>query len=118
MANKTLKTIMQGCLWFLIIVTFFIPSTIVHAADFSQQISSEDKAAFDQMLSPVMKIYNFVKYAASVVAVVIMLIAGIAYMVSGSDVKKRDNAKNMAGMVVVGLLVVWIAPYGVNYLVG
>ena len=115
--DKIVARVMQGLVFLLMLVTPMF-STQVHAADFSQQISSEDKAAFDQMLSPVMKIYNFVKYAASVVAVVVMLIAGIAYMVSGSDVKKRDNAKNMAGMVVVGLLVVWIAPYGVNYLVG
>ena len=115
--NKTLNVILQCLVFFL---AFIMPMSahVVHAVDFDNQISSTDKAAFDQMLSPVMKIYNFVKYAASVIAVVVMLFAGIAYMVSGSDVKKRDNAKNMAGMVVVGLLVVWVAPFGVNYLVG
>ena len=115
--NKTLNVILQCLVFFL---AFIMPMSahVVHAVNFDTQISSQDQAAFDQMLSPVMKIYNFVKYAASVVAVVVMLIAGIMFMASGSDIKKRDNAKSMAGMVIVGLLGVWIAPIGVNYLVG
>jgi type IV secretory pathway VirB2 component (pilin) len=113
--NKT--TILNIVVFFLAVLTP-MSAHVVHAVDFDDDLSSADQAAFDQMLSPVMKIYSFVKYAASVIAVVVMLFAGIAYMVSGSDIKKRDNAKNMAGYVVMGLLVVWAAPLGVNYLVG
>jgi type IV secretory pathway VirB2 component (pilin) len=107
--------LVQTVVFFLILVP---STTVVYAAEFDTEISSEDQAAFDQMLLPVMKIYNFVKHAATVIAVVVLLFAGISYMMSGSDIKKRDNSKNMAGYVVLGLLVVWIAPFGVNYLVG
>jgi len=93
-------------------------STIVMAVDFNQTISSQDKSTFDQILSPVMKIYNLVKYAASALAGVVLLFAGISYMTSGSDPKKRDNSKSMAMYVVIGLIVIWAAPMIVGLIVG
>jgi multisubunit Na+/H+ antiporter MnhB subunit len=91
--------------------------SLVSAVDFNQEISDEDKAAFDQILEPVMKIYNLVKYTASVIAVVVLLFAGITYITSGSDPGKREKAKNMAMYVVVGLIVIWAAPLIVNFVV-
>ena len=58
---------------------------VVAAVDFNSEISSADKATFDSMLSPVMKVYNLVKYFASAIAVVVLLFAGITYITSGND---------------------------------
>jgi|SRR3989338_2898256 len=91
---------------------------VVAAADFNSTISNEDKQKFDQILEPVMKIYNLVKYAATVLAVVILLFAGISYMISGGDPGKREKAKSMAMYVVIGLIVIWAAPLVVNFIVG
>lgn len=93
-----------------------IISTSVHAVDFDQDISPQDKAQFDEMLKPVMKIYNLIKYAASVIAAIVLLIAAISFMTSGSDPRKRDVAKGMAMYVVIGLVVIWVAPLAVNYI--
>ena len=101
---------------FLICAVFFA-APIAHAVDFDDDISSEDKATFDKILEPVMKVYSLVKYTASVVAVLVLLFAGISYMTSGNDPRKRDQAKNMASYVVVGLFVVWAAPMVVNFIV-
>lgn len=94
----------------LILALLFVLPTIVIAVDFDQQPSAEDKAKFDQILEPVMKIYNLVKYIASALAGVALLVAGITYMVSGSDPKKRDSAKSMGMYVIIGLLVIWATP--------
>ena len=91
---------------------------LVVALDYSQPISSADKATFDSMLSPVMKVYNLVKYFASAIAVVVLLFAGITYITSGNDPAKREQAKNMAMYVVIGLIVIWLAPLIVNFIVG
>jgi succinate dehydrogenase/fumarate reductase cytochrome b subunit len=91
---------------------------LVTGLDFNQSISSQDKATFDTMLSPVMKIYNLVKYFASAIAVVVLLFAGITYIMSGNDPGKREQAKNMAMYVVIGLIVIWLAPLVVNFIVG
>ena len=100
----------------LMFVLLQFASHVVVAAELNAPISPEDKATFDQILTPVMKVYNFVKYAASVVAVIFMLFAGISYMTSGSDIRKRDTAKNIAAYVLIGLFVIWAAPFAVNYL--
>lgn len=97
---------------------FVVPiiSTNAQAADFDQEVSPEDKAQFDEMLKPVMKIYNLIKYAASFIAGIVFLIAAITFMTSAGDPKKRDTAKSMAMYVVIGLVVIWVAPLTVNYI--
>ena len=71
---------------------------------------------FNQILDPVFKTYNFIKYFASVVAVVFLLIAGIQFMTAGSDSMKRETAKNRVAYVLMGLFVAWAAPHAVGYL--
>lgn len=101
----------------LVFFVGFMALQVVAAVDFNQTISPQDQATFDQILLPVMNIYNLVKYAASVIAVVILLFAGISYMTSGGDPGKREKAKNTAMYVIIGLIVIWAAPLVVNFIV-
>ena len=73
---------------------------------------------FDQILQPVTRIYDFVKYAATAIATLFMVFAGITYMTSSSDPGKKENAKNMIAYIIIGLIIIWAAPMIVNYLVG
>jgi hypothetical protein len=88
------------------------------AVDFNQTISPTDQATFDQILSPIMKIYNLAKYAATVIAVIVLLFAGITFITSGDDPGKREKAKNMAMYVLIGLAVIWAAPLIVKFITG
>lgn len=90
----------------------------VLAVDFDEEISAEDQATFDGILQPVMKIYNFIKYAATVLAVLFLIFAGVTFITSGGDQAKREQAKAMATYIVVGLIVIWIAPLIVGFLTG
>jgi len=101
----------------LVFLLSIIAMQFVSSADFDQDISDEDKETFDEILEPVMKIYNLVKYSATVLAVVVLLFAGLTYMTSGSNPAKREQAKNMVMYVVIGLIVIWIAPLIVNFIV-
>ncbi len=78
--------------------------------------SNSDTEAFAQIAQPIWKVYNFVKYFATVIAALVLLIAGIVFMASGSDVGKRDTAKHMMSFVVLGLIVVWVTPWIVTVL--
>ena len=95
----------------------FLLFLLVMPAVLAADVSDSDKAQFDEILTPVMKIYNLVKYSASVIAGLFLLFAGITYMMAGNDTKKRDQAKNMAGYVIIGLIVIWAAPFVINYLI-
>ena len=66
---------------------------MVHDVDFNDDLSSEDKATFDKILEPVGKVYNLVKYSASIVAVLVVVFAGMSVITSGKDPRKRDQAK-------------------------
>jgi len=89
MKNKTYAILGLAFMAFLLAMQFAL------AIDFNQTISAQDKATFDQMLNPVLKIYNFAKYTATVIAVVVLLFAGITYIVSAGDPAKREKAKSM-----------------------
>ena len=75
---------------------------------------SVDTGTFDQILQPVWKVYSFVKYIATAIAAIFLVFAGITYMTSGSDMMKRENAKHMIAYVIVGLIVIWAAPFVVQ----
>lgn len=98
----------------LIFAITLLGSKVVYAVDFDS--GNVDTSTFDQVLQPVMKIYSFIKYAASAVAGIVLLLAGITYMTSGGNPGKRETAKNMATFVVVGLIVIWATPFIVNYI--
>ena len=104
----------------LVVLGVLILPTVLAAgttAGMNTTITKEDKAKFDEILKPVMKIYNFVKYISTVVAAMFLLYAGIAYMTSGSDPRKRDQAKNIIMYVVIGLVVIWAAPFIIGLLI-
>ena len=72
---------------------------------------SVDVGTFDKILEPVWKVYSFVQYIATAIAMICLVFAGITYMMSGSDMSKRENAKHMIAYVVVGMIVIWAAPF-------
>jgi hypothetical protein len=83
-----------------------------------QLASSADPATYDEILQPIYSIYDFVKYAVTAISGLVLLFAGITYITSGSDVGKREKAKSMIMYVIVGLAVIWAAPFIVKLVLG
>ena len=79
---------------------------------------SADNATYDQILKPIQAVYDLVKYAVTIIAGLVLLFAGITYVTSGSDAGKRDKAKNMIMYVLIGLAVIWAAPFIVKLVMG
>jgi len=77
-----------------------------------------DTATYDQILQPVQAVYDLVKYAVTIISGLVLLFAGIIYITAGSDPGKRDKAKNMIMYVVIGLAVIWAAPFIVRLVLG
>ena len=105
---------MKGKFLLFLMLLFCTPFV---AAQFTNPLPG-DTTAFNEILEPVFKIYNFAKYAATVIAVLVLLFAGISAMTSGGDPGKREMAKNMAMYVIFGLIIIWAAPLVVNLIVG
>jgi len=81
-------------------------------------VSAADTATFDEILKPIQAIYDLVKYAVTIIAGLILLFAGITYITSGADAGKREKAKNMIMYVIIGLAVIWAAPFIVKLVLG
>ena len=89
--------------------------TTILIFNFLPLISATD---FEEILRPLQTIYDLVKYAATILAGLIMLFAGITYITSGSNPKKREDAKSMVMYVIIGLMVIWAAPFVVELILG
>ncbi len=100
----------------LVLIVSLVPMVSAEI-ELSETLSSDDEDAFDEILEPVMDIYNFIKYIATAVAALVLVGAGILFMLSGTDPRKREQAKSMVMYVVMGLVIIWIAPLLVDFLV-
>ena len=84
--------------------------------DLNGELNPEEQAQVDNMLEPVMKIYNLIKYAATLLGVIVIAFAGITFMTSGGEQGKKEKAKHMGSGVVIGLILIWIAPVAVQFI--
>ena len=107
---------MKKILWLVLVLSMLlVPSVVLAELDFDQDLTPEEEEQFDDILAPVMKVYNFIKYAASILGVLMLVFAGISFITAGGETGKKERAKNMAVGVVVGLIVIWVAPLVVKY---
>lgn len=104
----------------IFLIGLLVSMVFVQAAyaelDFSSEPSAEDQATFDEILAPVMKVYQFIKYAATIIGVLMLVFAGISFATSGGDNAQKERAKNTAAGVVIGLILIWVAPLIVEYI--
>ncbi|MBU0470567.1 MAG: pilin [Nanoarchaeota archaeon] len=103
----------------MLLALLVVPNVLAveQQAGIDTQITQGEKDQFDAILSPIFKIYNFVKYIVTVVAAIFLLYAGISYMTSGNDPRKRDQAKNIAMYVIIGMLIIWASPLIIGLLI-
>ena len=81
-------------------------------------VSAASNSEFDEILKPLQTIYDLAKYAATILSGLMLLFAGITYIISGADPGKREKAKNMVMYVIIGLMVIWAAPFVVKLILG
>lgn len=63
------------------------------------------------------QITNVVLYIVGVIAVVMLIIGGIKYVVSGGDAKKVTDAKNTVLYAIIGLIISFLAFAIVNFVI-
>ncbi|MBI2573569.1 hypothetical protein HYV86_06915 [Candidatus Woesearchaeota archaeon] len=98
----------------VILLLLLLPMALA-AVDFDQGLDPQDQAMADQILAPVMKIYNLIKYAASTIGVLMLVFAAITFMTAGGEQIKRERAKLMGAGVIIGLILIWVAPMIVRF---
>ncbi len=101
---------------FGLVMLFILIPLAVAEIDFEQELTAEEKDQVDDILTPILKIYNVIKYSATVIGVLVLVFAGVTFLTSGGDKFKKDKAKNMGMGVVIGLIVIWVAPLIVQFI--
>ncbi|MBT3304402.1 hypothetical protein HN592_03415 [Candidatus Woesearchaeota archaeon] len=102
----------------LLFLFLLLMPVVLAEIDFDQELTDEEEEQFDAILAPVMKIYSFIRYAATVIGVLMLVFAGITFVTAGGEMAKKEKAKNIATGVIIGLIVIWVAPLIVKYVFG
>ncbi len=89
----------------LLILTFALTGLAV-AADLAVPV--------DQ---PICRVYSLIKTIGSIVAVIMLAYSGFQ-LISSTDMADRATAKNIMLGTILGVIIIWLAPYVINYLTG
>ncbi|MGV8142260.1 MAG: pilin [Candidatus Pacearchaeota archaeon] len=100
----------------LMIIGYMLVLQVV-SAQFNGTITPQEQQTFDTILEPILRIYNLIKYAATFIAVIMLVLAGVNYIAGGSDPQKRESAKGTIMYVFIGLAIIWAAPWFVQFIV-
>ena len=103
-------------MWPLLFLLLLAIPIALAAPDFDRDLTPEEEAQFDEILEPIMRVYSFIKYAATVIGVLVLVFAGVSFITAGGEQGKKDRAKNMGVGVIIGLGIIWIAPVVVDYI--
>ncbi len=74
-------------------ISFLLLLLVVAEISFDEEPSDEGEAQFDEILSLVIKIYNFIKYPVLVFRVMMLVFAGVSYLISGGEQSKKEKEK-------------------------
>ena len=76
----------------LLVIALLMSIVFVQAAyaelDFDTELSSDEEATIDEILEPVMKVYRFIKYAATVVGVLMLVLAETMHKKNGQRIQQ------------------------------
>ena len=61
--------------------------------------------------------YNFIRIAAIAIGTLVAAIGGVMFMTASADVAKKEKAKYVLSYVVMGLMVIVVAPTAVQYII-
>ena len=88
---------------------------VVHAQINDGLNAADPKTVTTDLSGLIHNIINILLYIVGVAAVVMMIIGGIRYIVSGGDQQAVTNAKNTILYSIVGLVIAMLAFVAVNY---
>lgn len=74
------------------------------------EMTADEKADADLLLSPIWKLVRLAQYAATGIAALAYTFAGIVFLFAGQDPSLRDMSKMIATYTTGGLIFVWAVP--------
>jgi|SRR3989344_1023279 len=99
----------------ILLVLLLLPVALA-AISYDQELSTDDKQQLEIILSPALKLLRAAQYLATFAAVVMLIYAGVLIVMFGSEMEKRKRGKQVIAGVIIGLLVIWGAPYFIRFL--
>jgi len=81
-------------------------------------LAADSSEASDKINTMISGITDLVKNIATAIAALVLVYAGVTFMISGNDPMKRNQAKNIAMGAIIGLIVIQAAQPIASYVFG
>lgn len=89
----------------LLVMVLLMASTVFAQAD----LTPEQQEAMGEVESAIWSMYAMFRLIATAIGALMLAFTGMKFMTSGNDPMARNEAKNMATYVVIGLVLIWLA---------
>ncbi|VVB70667.1 TrbC/VIRB2 family protein [uncultured archaeon] len=66
---------------------------------------------------PICKVYSLIQTIASIIGVIMLAYSGFQ-LIASTDMADRQNAKNIMLGTIIGIVIIWLAPYVIGFLTG
>ncbi len=104
--------------WLPLLVVLWLLPAVVATLDLNSDLSETDQAQVDEILGPIVKAYQILRYIASLIGVIAIVVAGITLTIPNTDPAKKKLAKAIILSALGGMILVIFAPNIVGLLTG
>ena len=115
--RKVLRLILPILVCGVVMVAGVVNTTGVMAESVNNLSAVQCDGCPDDLYAVFKNITNTVLYVVMIIAVIMLIVGGIRYIVSGGDAKKVTDAKNTILYAIIGLIICFLAYAIVNFVV-
>ena len=92
----------------IVLLVLMLALPVVLAQDV--ELTAEQQEAKEKLENAVWVIYDIFKYVATAAGALLIAFSGLKFMSSGNDPMQRNQAKTWITYIIVGLILIWLAP--------
>jgi len=109
-----MKKLFTSALAVLCLLT--IPQLVIAAA-MPDNLSAEQTAAAVEIQSTVSSITSLIRLVGGTIGTLVITVGGVMFMTAGEKPEKKEQAKQILAMGVIGLVIILIAPAIVGFII-
>lgn len=90
----------------LLVLMLALPAVLAQDVE----LTAEQQEAKEKLENAVWVIYDIFKYVATAAGALLIAFSGLKFMSSGNDPMQRNQAKTWITYIIIGLILIWLAP--------
>jgi|TARA_Y100000310_G_C20554666_1_gene749912 hypothetical protein len=95
-----------------------LPQLVIGAVLPEENLSQEQESAVEEIESTIGSITSLIRLIGGTIGTLVITAGGVMFMTSGENPERKEQAKQVLTMGVIGLIVILVAPSIVGFIIG